>query len=223
MSRNAAHRDVAVATRAALLEWPALSDALLRGLVHALNNRLTALSAFAELAAMGEKEFSADRTLPAELTHLQRLSGLFRLLASEGEVPEALELGAVLDDATALHLHHPRMHAVHCEVERDVSHVAVRAPRGSLLRLLLLLIDTGKGFAEQRGHAATTLRLGAGELSVTVCLEGGSLTPGIAAMAAECGAVAEEVGDAVVIRLPSLTALRQEERTAREGSGRRHD
>lgn len=200
----------------ALLEWQALSDALLRGLVHALNNRLTSLSAFAELSAMGEDDFSAARTLPAELERLGRLSAHFRLLASEGESPEALELGAMLDDALALHAHHPRIRPVHYELVREVPHVAVRAPKRPLHRLLLLFIESGAVFAEQRGHAETVLRLHVDEAWVIVHGDGATVTPGITESAAACGALAAQRGDGVEIRLPSLTSLRRQEREARD-------
>lgn len=200
----------------ALLEWQGLSEALLRGLVHAMNNRLTALSAFSELSAMGDEAYSAARMLPAELERLLRLSGHFRLLASEGTTPEALELGAALDEALALHAHHPRLHALDRQLVRTVPHVAVRAAKRPLHRLLLLLIESAAASAEQRGRSDLVLRLAAEEPWVTVRAEGATLTAGIAAMAAACGALAEPAGDDVVIRLPSLSSLRQRERERRE-------
>ena len=201
----------------ALAEWQALSEAILRGLVHALNNRLTALSAFAELASMGEEEFTAARTLPAELERVQRLGALFRLLATDGEAPEAVELGAVLDDAANLHRHHARVAAVPCEIVRDVPYVAVRSARRPLLRLLVLLLERGQRFAETHARPGTVLRLMVEEPWITLTLDEGTLSPGVLSAAADCGAVAEQAGAAVVIRLPSLQALRQRERAAPAG------
>src|SRR5215212_2586486 len=84
-------------------EWRTISDELLQGLVHALNNRVAALSAFVELAKFGEEEGDPVSVLPAEIAQLQQINGLFGLLPERRSEPEALELRAVLDDAIRLH------------------------------------------------------------------------------------------------------------------------
>lgn len=201
----------------ALLEWQDVSDAILRGLVHALNNRLTALSAFAELASVGEEEFAAARALPAGLERIQRVGALFRVLATDGELPEAVELGAVLDDAAELHRHHSRVTAVPCEIMRAVPYVAVRAARRPLLRLLVLLLEAGQQFAQTHVRPHAVLRLVVEEPWITLALDEGTLSPGVLTLAADCGADAEQAGAAVVIRLPSLQALRERERAPSAG------
>ena len=90
-------------------DWRTISEELLQGLVHALNNRVAALSAFVELAKLGDEEGDPLTVLPTEIAQLHRVNALFGLLPERKSEPEALELRAVLDDAILLHEHHPRL------------------------------------------------------------------------------------------------------------------
>jgi len=196
-----------------LAEWAELSESLLRGLVHSLNNRITALSAFAELAEMGDREFTVHAVLPSEVARLHQLNQLLRLLIPDDPTPAALEIGPVLADAVALHAHHARLRAVSCEVVRDDMALPVRAPRWALLRLLLVIIEEGQRSADRMNRGTTVLRLTGDEQWVTLHLDGGLTAYGVA-MARLCGAEAAE-GDAVV-RLPTLLEVRRRERATRE-------
>src|SRR3954471_22219853 len=80
-------------------DWRTISDELLKGLVHALNNRVAALSAFVELAKFGDEEEDPLIVLPAEITQLHQVNVLFGLLPERKAQAESLELRAVLDDA----------------------------------------------------------------------------------------------------------------------------
>src|SRR6476620_8331363 len=51
-------------------DWRTISEELLKGLVHALNNRVAALSAFVELAKLGGEEEDPLTVLPLEIAHL---------------------------------------------------------------------------------------------------------------------------------------------------------
>lgn len=194
-----------------LAEWLELSESLLRGLVHSLNNRITALSAFAELAEMGDTEFTAASVLPGEMARLQELNGLFRLLVPDDPAPAAIELGPVLSDAVALHGHHARLRTVSCDVVRTDQALPVRAPRWALLRLLLLIVEEGKRSADRDGRGVTRLHVGGDERWIVLHVDGGTLSPYAAAMARRCGAEDSMAGDAV-IRLPTLLELRRRER-----------
>lgn len=195
-------------------EWAELSESLLRGLVHSLNNRITALSAFAELAALGESDFTVQAVLPGELARLHQVNQLLRLLVPDDPAPAAMEIGPVLADAVALHAHHARLRVVTCEVVRDDTALPVRAPRWALLRLLLVIIEEGKRAADRTNRDTTVLRLTGDEQWVALHLDGGGLTDYGVTMARLCGADAAE-GDAVV-RLPTLLELRRRERVQRE-------
>jgi hypothetical protein len=199
---------------AAAAQWAELSDALLAGLVHMLNNRVTALSVCAELAAMGDEEMIAGGVLTNEMQRLQRASALIGLMPSRPHQPEALELRPVLDDALALHAHHPRTRLVACDVTMDGAMQPVRAPRWALLRLMLVLVDAAKEAAAESSRGAS-IRLSSDERSARLHVP----TPGDggpygAAMAALCGGELVRAGDELVLSLPTLLSLRQREREA---------
>lgn len=199
---------------AAAAQWAELSDALLAGLVHMLNNRVTALSVCAELASMGDEEMIAGGVLTNEMQRLQRASALIGLMPSRPHQPEALELRPVLDDALALHAHHPRTRLVACDVTVDGAMQPVRAPRWALLRLMLVLVDSAKDAAAESARG-TSVRLSSDERSARVHVptpsDGG---PYGAAMAALCGGELARDGDDLVLSLPTLLWLRQREREA---------
>ena len=198
---------------AAAAQWAELSDALLAGLVHMLNNRVTALSVCAELAAMGDEEMIGT-VLGTEMQRLQRASALIGLLPSRPHQPEALELRPVLDDAIALHAHHPRTRLVACDVAIEGKMQPVRAPRWALLRLILVLVDAAKDAAAESARSAT-IRLASDERTASVRItaphDGG---PYGAAMASLCGGALTREGGELVLSLPTLLLLRQLERAA---------
>src|SRR5215213_1323130 len=120
-------------------DWSTISEELLQGLVHALNNRVAALSAFVELAKLGDDDGDPLTVLPEEIAHLHRVNALFALLPERRSEPEALELRAVLDDAIRLHEHHPRLRGGQVDVALEGAPDAVRAPRWALLRAMVML------------------------------------------------------------------------------------
>ena len=195
-------------------QWASLCDALLAGLVHMLNNRVTALSVCAELAALGDDQMISDGLLTTEVRRLQAASAMIGLMPPRPHQPEALEMRPVLDDALALHAHHPRTRLVECEVLMEGGMQPVRAPRWALLRLMLVLVDAAKDAAAAASTRAT-FRLSSDEREVRLRIvspsDGGAYG---AEMAALCGGVLVHDGDSLVLTLPSLLALRQHEREA---------
>jgi hypothetical protein len=204
----------------ALAAWVELSDALMRGLVHALNNRVAALSALAELAALGDNELTAQRVLPGELARLQQVNLLFRLMLTEEVPPEALELAPVLDDALALHAHHSRLRTVRCEVVRHGTVLPLRAPRWALFRLLLILLEWAKHHADDTSASVAVLRVTGGEETIELTVSARS-EPGryALAMAELCGGTLQSGADGITARLPTLPELRRGERAAVEARG----
>jgi hypothetical protein len=210
--------DAASDAHAAIVEWVELSEALMRGLVHALNNRITALSAFAELAAIGDEEFTPQRVLPGELDKLLQVNALFRLLLNEDVSAEALELGPLLEEVVALHAHHSRLRAVRCDVVQVGTVLPLRAPRWALLRLLLLMMESAKLGADSTGRTVATLRVTGEDRTITVrASHAGAPSRYAAAMAKLCGGTMECAGDEMVVRLPTLPEIRRSERVARQG------
>jgi hypothetical protein len=206
------------------VSWTTLSEALMRGLVHALNNRVAALSALSELVALGDDGSTTQRILPSELARLQQVNVLFRLLLTEELPMEAMELAPVLDDALALHAHHSRLRTVRCDVVREGNILPLRVPRSSLLRLLLLLLEHGKRHAESLDTAVTVLHVRGTEASISLTV---SAVEGpcddTRALTVRCGGTLESGDGEIIVHLPTLLELRRNERAKAANSTARNE
>jgi hypothetical protein len=205
--------DAVAPSREGLAEWLELSESLHRGIVHAFNNRYTALSAFAELAAMGDEEFTPQRILPAELARLQALTAHLRLLIGDGATAESMEAEPVLQDALALLAHHPRPRTMRCEVERGGA-APVRVPRWAFLRLLMVMVEASRRAAERDGRDHASLQVGSAGDGLVVSIDAPALSAYGESMAALCGGVVAAVGGRVAVSFASLAELRRRERAA---------
>jgi hypothetical protein len=196
-------------------DWSTISNDLLQGLIHALNNRVAALGAFLELARLGHA-VDPVAELPGEITQLQGVSALFALLPEGRTQAEALELPAALDDAIRLHEHHPGLRAERCEVRYEGTAIPVRAQRSALMRTLVMLIHAAKRdkrVVEGRGAASVVVRADESTMSVRVSASAAASRDLTAAAERAGGAVTRE-DHALVFRLPSLAELRRREREA---------
>ena len=197
--------------------WPTISEELLQGLVHALNNRVAALSAFVELAKLGDEEGDPVKVLPAEITQLHRLNTLFGMLPERRADAEPLEMSSVLDDAIRLHEHHPRLRSERVAVVMEGAPAVVRAPRWALLRALVMLVHSARlAVASGRAPEGATVRIRGGEAAISVHV----VTPAapsadLRSIAERCnGTVAHEAGE-LVLTMPSVRELRRREREGR--------
>jgi hypothetical protein len=193
-------------------DWATISDDLLQGLIHALNNRVAALSAFLELARLGDA-VDPLAELPGEITHLQGLSALFALLPERRTQAEALELSTALDDAIRLHEHHPRFRAERYEVRYEGTAIPVRAPRWALVRTLVMLLHAAKRDEEAtRGRDAVSVVVRADEVTMSVRVTAAAASRDLVAVAALAGGSIAREAETLVFRLPSLAELRRRER-----------
>jgi hypothetical protein len=198
-------------------DWHTISEDLLRGLVHALNNRVASLSASVELAKLGDEEEDPLVVLPDEIAQLHRVNTLFGLLPQRKAEVESLELRAVLDDAIALHEHHPRFRGGHVALTFEGAPAVVRAPRWALVRVLVMLVHAARIEAGTGGSRVDP----SGRVTVddqTVSVQVSTREPpsaDLAALAARCGGRMVWTNDALVLTLPSLRELRRREREAR--------
>jgi hypothetical protein len=202
------------AAMAGATEWLALSDDLLAGLVHALNNRVTALSVCVELATLGDDQMLRDGMMTVEARRLQRASALLGLLPARGQ-PEALEVAPVLEDALAIHEQHPRMRGIDCRVSVLAAPPPVRVPRWALLRLLLVMMHEAKSAAVDSGHKTVTIELSgdARELQIRAPARE-NLSVYAAALATLCGGALGRQEDDAVCTLPGLAEVRRREGAA---------
>ena len=207
---------------AVLDDWRTISEELLQGLVHALNNRVAALSAFVELAKLGDEEGDPLTVLPTEIAQLHRVNALFGLLPERKAEAEALELRAVLDDAVLLHQHHPRLRGEQIAMTFEGAPGAVRAPRWALVRAMVMLLHAAKRPEEPaRAHGETALRVRADDTTVSVHVATAAApSADLVALAEHCGGHVTRTADELVLSLPSLRELRRREREARGESAR---
>lgn len=205
---------------AGVAEWAELSDKLVRGLVHALNNRITALSSFAQLIALGDDQLTTQEVLPEELAQLSVVSEHLRALCPEHLSGEALEVVPVLAEAVTLHRHHPTLRAIRCDVSMLTSLQPIRVPRWALQRLLLLMIDQGKRATDVAGRDTLSIAVQSTEQSLSVSMfSDGACSAYAEELAGLCGAAIVVVGEKQVLTFPTLLEVRRRERAARAESG----
>ena len=190
-------------------EWADLSEALIRGLSHGLTNRISSIGSFVTLHGMGDTDFSVESFLPKESAQLQQLARGLRLLVIDGET-SAMELAPLLRDAIELYGHHPRMHALRCElVLGDEPLMPVRVVRSAMLRLMLIIIDGAAAEVQPSVDAAVTVTLTGSEQELLLSVPA-QRTPSEYAMALAEDAGASLLADEGVLelRIPTLVALR---------------
>ena len=198
-------------------DWCTITQELIQGLVHALNNRVAALSAFVELARLGDEEGDPLAVLPTEIAQLHRVNALFGLLPERKADAEALDLRAVLDDAVLLHQHHPRLRGEQVAMTFEGAPGAVRAPRWALVRTMVMLLHAAKrpGAAPQE-HGVAALRVRGDDATVSVHVATAAAPPAdLVALAERCSGRLTRTTDELVLTLPSLRELRRREREAR--------
>lgn len=216
--------------------WLEVSDDLLQGVGHALNNRVAAMTAVGQVLA-ATTEGPLTTALSAESSRLQRAVQLLRLLVRRWDAePEPLTVQDVLDDVTELVSHHPRVHTAGLRVEAEAGLMPVRAERSSLTHAFCLLLAPAAEAAERRGEDSVPVRCSGTEQEVLVEIPfsspaagggeeagydpppGAEVDPrsarGLIQRAGGELSVREEAGEpvALLVRLPTLVEARRRER-----------
>lgn len=142
-----------------LVRLAAARDDVLRGLVHALSNRVGTIGAVAgmldpEAPAAGV----AATVLQGEAERLERLLEEFRRLASEpASAPEPVHLPDLLEGVVALHAYHPTLRDVACPVDGVRALPPVLAEPAAVADALLAALDAAKGAALAAGGSVVRL------------------------------------------------------------------
>ena len=133
--------------------FDALRDAILRGMAHALSNRVAALGGVSMLADPGQIWTERlSKALQDEARRLEEILRLMRLLPNDGRgEPGAVELQPLIPDVAALHAYNSALLQVECATVHDRETMPVYANRPQLVHALLLAIDTAKRHALARG------------------------------------------------------------------------
>lgn len=199
--------------------WLPVSDALLAGVHHALNNRLATLSALAQLLALGGAP-APETALPREMERLGetlRLLGLLPRHPGERSVP--LRVPDFLPDALALVAQHRDLREVEFSLEADPEALPVLAEESALIRAVLALLVAVGVAAHEGGAGRVAVRLGGDETFVSLEAEpggdavGGSLGgAGLTPLWEAAGGEVEITETGVIGRMPTLTEARRRER-----------
>lgn len=212
--------------------WSTLLDELLRGMAHALSNRIAALMAHSD-GVSGGAGSDPSAVLSSEITKLLEINRLLRLLpAGLSGRSEGLLLEDVLSDAVALLAVHPRGSGGEFEWTLTSTNVQpVRAERWVLLRICLLLLDGARGSGEDQSGVDICVDGGEQEVSVRIrrrSSAGGTtltmmpaLDSELAPLLARAGATLTVDHDAgrITFAIPSLAELRRRDRIG-DGSSR---
>jgi hypothetical protein len=194
-------------------EWQSVLEELLRGVVHASNNRFTTLLSLAQLAELDGGTADDAAVMRQELSRLHEVISTIGALVGPVTQPEALDLHAMLASALALNASHSRARGAPCEVRRSGGEAIVRVPRAALLRYLLLSIHSARQANPDAPDSAPVITLQTSESHVRLTTPS-AVAPGADALAltAACGGVLHADGAAWTLELPSLIALRARER-----------
>ena len=198
--------------------WLSASSVVLSGLHHALNNRVTSVSALAQLLALDAGPAAEQRTLVEEIRRLEDTLRLLRLVPRRSREPIPLHLPYLLPDVLALARHHRETGEARYEVRSDPEMLPVLVEESAAVHALLLLVVEAGRCARTEGNGEVLLRCGGDERWATLDVEVEGCTPA-AGVARAAGGILAVVGGEVSavpggyrVRFPTLPEARRRER-----------
>lgn len=172
--------------RAEHAERLATAGRLLAGVVHEINNPLTAVTMYADALAAGLADPAAREKAAVILEAGQRIQRLVRELVAyvrPRQEPDGVhDLSAVVDEA--LRLCRAELKGSSARLERAGATAPVRGKRQSLVQAVVALVANAAAAGE--GHRITvSVRAGAAGAELTVADEGRGMDAGVLARALE--------------------------------------
>jgi hypothetical protein len=187
--------------------FDALRDAILRGIAHALSNRVAALGGISGLADPGQIWTERlSKALNDEARRLEDILRLLRLLPNDGRgEPGAIELQSLVPDVVSLHAYQSALLQVECKAVYDKETMPVFANRPQLVHALLLAIDAAKRHAQPRGARVSVSYGGDAErVAIRIVTEPSPTPPKVAPAATGNGVVT--VAEAAAALRPAVAA-----------------
>lgn len=203
--------------------WLEVQDGLLRGLTHAMSNRIATISAAAYM--LEHEDVTCQQAAESLRLETERMDGLLQLLrllpSRDDTVFEPVAPRDVVNQAIALHAHHCDLRDVVIDVQVDPDVLPVWVDPHALMKALLLALTSAKraAFPNMLG---VTLRLGgdADEIRVSVRPEAGAASvdasrtaidaaAGDGCLHAAHGRMTPRADGGCDITLPSLPAVRR--------------
>ena len=193
--------------------WSVVSETLVRGLAHALSNRIATIGTIAELLRVeGDDPIAMSEMLGVETRRLEDLLEQMRALSTrQSERHEAMRLTDAVAAAMALHSYHPERRSIAITVEPGDESRPVLGDAVRLQRALILLLDAATNAALAHGSRAMRVRFGLqGRVGVVRLLVGDASSTGALP---ECpsGSIAlgveeSDAGVAYLLVIPALGA-----------------
>jgi hypothetical protein len=194
---------------AAVLQWVRERDAVLRGLTHALSNRVGTVAAVAGMLAPGEPVSGpVAGALRDESARLEEVLALYRLLPLDaGAEPEPLFLPDLIPAVVELHSHNGAYRDQPVAVEGAPDAPPVLVPHSAFAQALLVLLAAG---AEAGGAARLRWDGAAGGDRVALTVDAASPAVGaVAWLLGDSAAVQAESDGSATILLTTLAAARR--------------
>lgn len=205
-------------------DWNGIADSLIGGIAHALSNRVATLGALGELMRMDGDASEGATMLKQEAGRFEAIVASLRLLGNEAGVSaEALDVRELIDQALALHKFHRDLRDVEIAVETDERVPPVRVERRRAIHALVVLMAVVASAAAAREQSVRAHLAGDDEsvrLSLTVsdgedpASESSGLIDGARELIAASGGDVVADGQAIVLEIPALGAVRAKERAA---------
>jgi signal transduction histidine kinase len=193
--------------------WSSVSEALVRGMAHALSNRIATIGTISELLRVSADDPAAmSEMLGIETRRLEDLLEQMRALSARhsGRM-EAMRLSDAVAGAMAMHGYHPERRTISVTVEPGDESRPVLGDALRLQRELLLLLDAATQAALSQASRAVRVRFGLqGSVGVVRVLIGdgaevGAL-PDCAPGRIALGVDETDTGAAYLLVLPALGA-----------------
>ncbi len=203
--------------------WLEVQDELLRGVTHALSNRIATISAAAYMLEFNDvTPEQAVESLRTETERMDVLLQLLRLLPSRDDTGfEPVMPVDIVTQAVALHAHHSDLRDVIVHVDVSATVLPVWVEPHTFLQALLLALTAAKRAAFPHELAVQITMAGdADVVRIVVCPENASgsvdsMRTAVDAAAAECcllsarGTAAARDDGGCELTLPSLSAVRR--------------
>jgi signal transduction histidine kinase len=193
--------------------WRDVSESLVRGLAHALSNRIATIGTIAELLRVGgDDPLAMSEMLGVESRRLEDLLEQMRALSTRHSArQEAMRLSDAVAGAMALHSYHPERRSVAVTVEPGDESRPVLCDGLRLQRELLLLFDAATQAALAHASRAVRVRFGLqGTVGVVRVLVGDASAagplPDVSPGAIALGIAESDAGAAYLLVLPALGA-----------------
>ncbi|HKV51105.1 MAG TPA: hypothetical protein VJO52_07900 [Gemmatimonadaceae bacterium] len=201
--------------------WIVVRDALLRGLTHALSNRVMAIATLADLTAEAPPSDATNDVLASEARRLDALLHQFRLLSPAPPAPaEPLNIADTLPALVELAGRHPEVAGMPCDIRVAATVQPAYTDAGMLGRVVPPLVVAATRAARRVGASRVQIDVSGDAHWVVVRLAVGDagVAEGTADVASQ-GSPAMQIADTghgarYELLLPTLAAARRRDRSA---------